>query len=286
MGWQPGPRTRLAAVIGDPVRHSLSPLIHNAAFRAVDLDWAYLAFEVPADGGATAVEAMRALGIDGLSVTMPLKAEVAAAVDTLSADAEALAAVNTVVRQGTVLVGENTDGAGFVNALRIDEGFDPSGKRCLVVGAGGAARAVVRALATSGAHEVVVVARRAEAAAEAVALAGGTGRPGTVDEADAADLVVNATPLGMEDVIELEPVLPVPEQRLGPGQVVADLVYHPLITPFVAAARRRGAVAVNGVGMLLHQAAVAFRLWTGEDAPLDAMSAAVVAELARRDQKS
>jgi shikimate dehydrogenase len=87
-------------------------------------------------------------------------------------------------------------------------------------------------------------------------------------------------------VIELEPELPVPEQRLGPGQVVADLVYHPLITPFVAAARRRGAVAVNGVGMLLHQAAVAFRLWTGEDAPLDAMSAAVVAELARRDQKS
>jgi shikimate dehydrogenase len=286
VAWQPGPRTRLAAVIGDPVRHSLSPLIHNAAFRAVDLDWAYLAFEVPADGGAAAVEAMRALGIDGLSVTMPLKAEVAAAVDALSPDAEALAAVNTVVRQGTVLVGENTDGAGFVNALRIDEGFDPAGRRCLVVGAGGAARAVVRALATSGAREVVVAARRPEAAAEAVALAGGVGRTGTVDEADAADLVVNATPLGMQDVIELEPVLPVPEQRLGPGQVVADLVYHPLITPFVAAARRRGAVAVNGVGMLLHQAAVAFRLWTGEDAPLDAMSAAVVAELARRDQKS
>ena len=271
-------------MIGDPVRHSLSPLIHNAGFRAVDLDWAYLAFEVPAGGGAAAVAAMRALGIDGLSVTMPQKAEVAAATDRLSPDAEALGAVNTVVRQGTVLVGENTDGQGFVNALRVDEGFDPAGKRCLVVGAGGAARAVVRALAAAGAREVVVTARRPEAAAEAVALAGPVGRLGDVDEADGADLVVNATPLGMADVIELDPGLPVPEERLGPGQVVADLVYHPLVTPFVATARRRGAVAVNGVGMLLHQAAVAFRLWTGEDAPLEAMSAAVVAELARRDQ--
>lgn len=282
--WQPGPGTRLAAVIGDPVRHSLSPLIHNTGFRAVDLDWLFLAFEVPIGSGAAAVEAMRTLGIDGLSVTMPQKAEVAAAVDRLSPDAEALGAANTVVRHGSVLVGENTDGAGFVNALRIDEGFDPAGRRCLVVGAGGAARAVVRALAGAGAAEVVVVARRADAAATAAALAGPSGRIGTIEEADGADLVVNATPIGMAGVVALDHALPVPEERLGPGQVVADLVYHPLVTPLLAAARRRGAVAVMGVGMLLHQAAVAFRLWTEEDAPLDAMSAAVLAELARGDQ--
>jgi shikimate dehydrogenase len=278
-------RTRLAGVIGDPVRHSLSPTIHNAGFNAVDLDWVFLAFEVPAGGAGGAVEAMRVLGIDGLSVTMPHKADVAAAVDRLSPAARALAAVNTVVREGAVIVGENTDGDGFINALRIDEGIDPAGMRCLVVGAGGAARAVVRSLELAGASEVIVAARRDDAGERAAALAPKVGRVGTVDETDSVDLVVNATPVGMGEVTALDaPELPVPEERLGSGQVVADLVYHPLVTPLVAAARRRGAVAVNGVGMLLHQAAIAFRLWTGEDAPLEAMSASVLAELARRDQ--
>lgn len=284
MTWAPGGHTRLAAVIGDPVRHSLSPAIHNAGFRAVDLDWAYLAFEVPAGAGGAAVDAVRALGIDGLSVTMPLKAEVAAAVDRLSPSAEALGAVNTVVREGSVLVGENTDGEGFVNALRLDENVEVAGLRCFVVGAGGAARAVIRALGEAGAAEIVVAARRPEAAAEVVRLAPGVARVGTAEEADAADLVVNATPVGMGEVVDLDPALPVEEARLGSGQVVVDLVYHPLVTPLLHAARRRGAVAVNGVGMLLHQAAIAFRLWTGEDAPLEAMSAAVLAELARRTQ--
>lgn len=279
-----GSTTRLAAVIGDPVRHSLSPLLHNAAFGAARLDWAYLAFEVPAGGGAGAVEAMRALGIDGLSVTMPLKAEVAAAVDERSPAADALGAVNTVVREGSVLVGHNTDGDGFVQALRVDEGIDPAGLRCLVLGAGGAAKAVIRSLAQAGAAQIVVVARRPEAAAEAAQLAPGVGRVGTLDEADASELVVNATPVGMGTVVDLEPVLPVPQERLGSGQVVVDLVYHPLVTPLVAAARAQGAVAVNGLGMLLHQAAIAFRLWTGEDAPLEAMSAAVLAELTKRAQ--
>jgi shikimate dehydrogenase len=277
-------RTRLAAVIGDPVRHSLSPTIHNAGFAAVDLDWAFLAFEVPAGGGGAAVEAMRVLGIDGLSVTMPHKADVAAAVDRLSSAARALGAVNAVVREGAVIVGENTDGDGFLNALHIDEGIDPAGMRCLVVGAGGAARAVVRALELAGAAEVIVAARREDAAARAAALAPKVGRTGTVEEAEGLDLVVNATPVGMGEVTALDaPELPVPEERLGSGQIVADLVYHPLVTPLLAAARRRGAVAVNGVGMLLHQAAIAFRLWTGEDAPLEAMSAALLAELARRE---
>lgn len=277
-------RTRLAAVIGDPVRHSLSPTIHNAGFSAVDLDWVFLAFEVPAGGGRGAVEAMRVLGIDGLSVTMPHKADVAAAVDKVSPAARALGAVNAVVREGAVLVGENTDGDGFVNALRVDEGVDAAGMRCLVVGAGGAARAVVRALELAGAAEVIVAARREDAAERAAALAPKVGRVGTVDEADGAALVVNATPVGMGEVTTLDaPDLPVPEERLGSGQLVVDLVYHPLLTPLLAAARRRGAVAVNGVGMLLHQAAIAFRLWTGEDAPLEAMSAALIAELARRE---
>lgn len=288
--------TRLAAVIGDPVRHSLSPVLHNAAFTALDLDWVYVALPVQPGDGARAVAAMSTLGIDGLNVTMPHKAAVAEAVDRCSPVAARLGAVNTVVRSADGLLGESTDGEGFLTALRVDEGFDPDGARCLVVGAGGAARAVVLALAEAGASEVVVVARRQAAAAAAASLAGPAGRPGTAEEADGCALVVNATPLGMDAVVvELPgagtapgavPELPVPERCLGPGQVVADLVYQPMRTPFVEAARARGAVAVNGLGMLIHQAALSFRLWTGEDPPLEVLSAAALAELARRSAAS
>ena len=282
--------TRVAAVIGDPVRHSLSPVLHNAAFAALDLDWVYVALPVPAGQGAAAVAAMATLGIDGLNVTMPHKGDAAAAVDHCSPVAARLGSVNTVTRSTRGVQGDSTDGEGFVRALRTDEGFEPAGTRCLVVGAGGAARAVVLALADAGAAEVVVAARRPEAAAVAAALAGSRGRVGAVDEADGCDLVVNATPLGMGVVVELDagarptppPPLPVPAHRLGPGQLVADLVYQPVRTPLVEAARARGAVACNGLGMLIHQAALSFRLWTGEDPPLEVLSAAAVAELARR----
>ncbi|HWC10761.1 MAG TPA: hypothetical protein VG455_06010, partial [Acidimicrobiales bacterium] len=145
--WAPGSRTRVAAVIGDPVRHSLSPVLHNAAFRALELDWVYLAFEVPGGEAAAALTGMRALGIEGLSVTMPHKGDAAASVDELSAAALAVGAVNTVVPlPDGRLSGDNTDGAGFLASL-AEEGFDPAGQVCLVVGAGGAARAVVHALA-------------------------------------------------------------------------------------------------------------------------------------------
>src|SRR5437899_2992567 len=172
--WRAGGGTHVAAVIGSPVRHSLSPVIHNAAFAALDLDWAYVAFEVEAGAGARAVDAMRVLGLRGLSVTMPHKADVAGAVDRLTPTAEALGAVNTVAwGPRLALVGDNTDGPGFIDAVRIDEGFDPVGRRALVVGAGGGARAVVRALAHAGVGEIVVVNRTAERAEAAVALAPG-----------------------------------------------------------------------------------------------------------------
>lgn len=292
-GWEPGSRTRLAAVIGDPVRHSLSPVIHNAGFRALGLDWAYVAFEVPGGSAPAALAAMRALGIEGLNVTMPHKADAAAAVDRCSPTASALGAVNTVVREGGALVGHNTDGEGFVASVRADAGLDPAGQRCLVLGAGGAARAVVRALAEAGAAEVVVAARRPGAAEVAARLAGAVGRTGTDADADRCALVVNATPVGMagvgpaaggntSGVTGAVPTdLPLAPDRLGPGQVVVDLVYEPLVTPLVATARARGALAANGVGMLIHQAALAFRLWTGEDAPIAAMTTAVHGRLTR-----
>jgi shikimate dehydrogenase len=264
----------VAAVIGDPVDHSLSPAIHNAAFRALDLDWIYVAFPVAAGSGADAVAAMRALDIRGLSVTMPHKADVAAALDRVSTTAERLGAVNTVLWRSGALVGDNTDGDGFVDALRLDEGFEPEGRRCLVVGAGGAARAVILALGNAGAAEVVVVNRSRDRAELAAALTP-AGRVGVAADAGEADLVVNATPLGMGG----DTRLPIEPAHLGSGQLVVDLVYRPAITPLLDAARASGAAAASGLGMLIHQAAHAFRLWTGEDPPLEAMSAATLTAL-------
>jgi shikimate dehydrogenase len=264
--------TRLAGVIGDPVRHSLSPRLHNAAYRALGLDWVYVAFAVPDGGAADALAAVRVLGLAGLSVTMPHKTAVAGLCDTRSPAAEALRSVNTVTPgPDGRLAGDSTDGAGFLRSL-TDAGADAAGRHALVLGSGGAARAVVFALAQEGAR-VTVAARRAPAAADAAALADGVGVSwdDRADAAAAADLIVNATPIGMAG----DPALPLPPEVLGPGHVVADLVYEPRETPLLTAARARGALVVPGLGMLVHQAALQVELWTGRTAPIDAMRAAV-----------
>jgi shikimate dehydrogenase len=268
--------TRLAAVIGSPVRHSLSPVLLNAAFEAARLDWVLVALEVPDGRVPDAFVGVRALGLGGLSVTMPHKEAAAAACDRLSPDAAALGAVNCVVPDGDQLVGHNTDGLGFVAALAADR-VEVAGMACVVLGAGGAARAVALALARAGATEVAVVNRTAARAELAVALLGGVGR--VVAPADASDalaaagLVVNATSIGMGD--PAPDALPVDPAPLHAGQVVADIVYRPLETPLLREARARGATGVNGVPMLVHQAAAAFQLWTGEPAPIGAMAASV-----------
>lgn len=270
--------TRVVGVIGDPVAHSLSPTLHNAAFEALGLDWVYVAFPVSRGRGAEAVAAVSALGLAGLNVTMPHKEDVAAACDEVTADAATLRSANTVVAlpNGRAL-GDSTDGPGFLDAL-ADEKVDVDGKQVLVLGAGGAARAVILALGRAGAM-VTVAARRPEAAESATALApGAQAIPfGAVDPSP-YPLVVNATPLGMSGG---DP-LPVDPEALHAGQAVVDLVYHPADTPLLTAARSQGALAVNGLGMLLHQAARSFTLWTGRAAPIDAMRAAVTATLAQR----
>ena len=269
--------TRVAGLIGDPVGHSLSPLIHNAAFQAVGLDWVYVAFEVQVGAGADAVSGMRALHIDGLSVTMPHKEVVLEAVDRVSNDVAALGAANTIVRIGSELCAHTTDGDGFVDALRAN-GLEPAGIRCMVVGAGGAGRAVVRALSIAGAAEIAVVNRDDARAAKAIQLGGPTARRAHADEAGDFALIINATPLGMGG----ERSVPIDVARIGPGQVVNDLIYHPLVTPLLRAATAQGARVIGGLGMLIHQAARQFQLWTGEAAPIAAMQAAVEAELTRR----
>jgi len=261
--------TRITGLIGNPVAHSRSPAILNAAYAAAGINWVYVAFPVPKGRGGEAVKSARALGLAGLTVTMPHKADAAWACDELTADASALGAVNVVtVRDDDRLAGTSTDGEGFVRSVR-DEGFDPAGADVLVAGAGGAARAIVLALGGAGAR-VTVAARRRDAADTAAGLVPG-GRAVTLGDVDPGvfALVVNATPLGMQGEDG-----PVPVERLNPGQLVVDTVYHPMETPFLAAARARGIHATNGLGMLVHQAALAFELWTGVDAPLVEMRAA------------
>lgn len=266
-------------MIGDPVGHSLSPVLHNAAFAALGLDWVYVAFPVAAGNGADAVAAMRTLGVAGLSVTMPHKAAVAGAVDRLTPIAKRLGVVNTVSLSASTgeTVGDNTDGDGFVDSLRVDEGWDPAGRRCLILGSGGAARSVAPALAAAGAADVAVLARRPDTADEVAALAGDVGRAAAgPHEVAKADLVVNSTPVGMVTHDDELPLGVAPD-HLGPGQLIADLIYNPPLTPLMSVARRRGALAVNGAGMLLHQAGRQFQSWTGKRPPLEAMSAALLA---------
>ena len=265
--------TRVAAVIGDPIHHSRSPAIHNAAFAAARLDWVFVAFPVPLGEGRAAVKSVKSLGLGGMSVTMPHKQDAAWACDELTPDATVLGVVNTVVpTDHGRLHGESTDGEGFLRAVR-DHGVEPATGSALVLGAGGAARAITLALGNAGAR-VTVAARRTSAAESAAGLVRGAEVAGLADvDPGAFDMVVNATPLGMQG----EPP-PIDANRLNPGQFVVDTVYHPMETPLLATARARGVACVNGLGMLVHQAALAFELWTGVDAPLDAMRAAAGAD--------
>ncbi len=277
----PGGGTRVAAVLGDPVRHSLSPVLLNAAFEASGIDWTYVAFEVPAASLPDAFAGLRALGIAGASITMPHKEAAAVCADRLSPTAERLGAVNCIVNDGGVLTGHNTDGTGFVRSLEHSFSFDPRGRRCVVFGAGGSARSIVLALADAGADEIIVVNRTLGRAERAAALAGDRGEVVSIEgigsDLSDADLVVNATSVGMGEPGPGD--MPFDGSALHEGQLLVDIVYKPLETPLLSAARRSGATAANGVAMLAHQAAVQFELWTGSPAPIEPMLAAVADRL-------
>jgi shikimate dehydrogenase len=269
-------RTRLAAVIGSPVRHSLSPALHNAAFAAAGLDWRFVALEVAPGAAADAISAMRTLGIGGFAVTTPHKADAAAAVDEVDAASSALRSVNTVVlRDDGSTFGVSTDGEGFVDSLRAADA-DPAGRRVVVLGAGGAARSIVDALGRAGAADVVIVNRSAGSAGAAAGLAT-VARVGALGEVAGADLLVNATSVGMgSDECPVDPGV------LHGGLVVADIVYHPIETALLRAARAVGAGTVDGLGMLVHQAARQQLLWTGVAPDPAVIRAAAEAELAAR----
>ena len=267
--------SEFVGILGWPLSHTLSPIIHAAAFREVGLDWVYLRFEVPPDELPSAVAGLRALGAMGGNVTMPHKGTVVPHLDDVSGDARVVGAVNTIQRVGDRLVGHNTDVDGFRELVTGDAGFDPAGRSALVLGSGGAARAVVKALDELGVSEIRIAARAPEKAGALTDLASTRmSTPASWADAPAlassSDLVVNCTPVGMDggDVL--------PGARWREGQVVFDLVYDPPTTPLLEGARRDGIPAWGGLGMLVHQAAAAFRIWTGQEAPIETMSAAAL----------
>ncbi len=280
--------TQIVGVVGDPVGHSFSPIVHNAAFGALGIDWAYVAFPVVAVNGSQVVAAMKTLGIRGLSVTTPHKDVVAGFVDEVSSDVRLLGAANTLVRLADGRVrAETTDGLGCIAALS-QGGCDVAGKRCVVLGAGAAGRAVILALARSGADSIVVINRNPERAETGAELGRAAGAPTTVGGSNAvhdSDVVINSTSVGLGAAID-DPSALLPEVKLvGSGQVFHDLTYHPLETAMMRLASERGATVIGGLGMLINQAALQFKFWTGEDAPIEVMFEAARGELARRSSR-
>ena len=275
-------RRRVAALIGSPVAHSLSPAIHQAAFDAAGVDWAYVAFDVGPGRAAEAIDAMRVLGLAGLSVTMPHKHDVAAAVDRLDPAAEALGSVNTVSWHDDELVGSSTDGAGFVSSL-ADDGVDITGADVAVIGAGGAARSVIDELGRSGAASVSIINRTAERAESACRLTA-VASVGSADDIAGAHIVINASSVGMgvDPAGAAADQLPCDPALLHAEQVVVDLVYHPLQTAWLRCAEQAGARAIDGLGMLIHQAALQQQAWLGERPDVDVMRRAALAALAAR----
>jgi shikimate dehydrogenase len=270
-----GGSSSFVGILGWPLEHTLSPVIHNVGFRRLALDWTYLSWPVEPALLADAVRGLRALGARGANVTMPHKETVIEYLDELSGDAREVGAVNTIQRLGARLIGHNTDVDGFSEFLAGDAGVDVAGKRALVLGSGGAARAVVKALDALGAGEIAVAARNPAKADPVAGLARQTSAHteewrNAPKLAGEVDVVVNATPLGASGEH------PLPEVAFRTGQCVVDLIYVPPSTPLVDAARADGAQAWGGLGMLVRQAAASFTIWTGQAAPLEAMSAAAI----------
>jgi shikimate dehydrogenase len=270
-------QANVAAVIGWPISQSLSPVIHNAAFRHHGDNWSYVAYPVEPGDASSAIAAMRSGGLQGLNVTMPHKDAVADLVDELDKSAESIHAVNTVVRTSDGrLRGYSTDGEGLLRAIRINANWDPAGKKICVLGAGGAARSAVDAFSRAGVASIFVVNRTAEKAVQAIGDSN-VAVVGSQSNIHECDIVFNATSVGMGTDESL-----VSAELLHEGQLVIDAVYHPLETRLLRDAKSRGATVLDGLWMLIHQACVAQVLWLGREPDYQVMRNAAVQELAAR----
>ena len=265
--------TRLAAVVAKPIKHSISPFIHNTAFEKTAVNGVYLAWEIEAEDLEATVVNIRRYNMFGINLSMPYKQEVIQYLDELTPSARLIGAVNTVVNKNGTLIGYNTDGKGFFKSL---PSFAIQGKKMTILGAGGAATAIIAQAALDQAEEIFVFTRHAsydKTVSKMVAISRQTkSRIQVLSLEDSAllqekinqsDLLVNGTSVGMDGIN-----MPLPEQiELSRQILVADVIYKPFETPFLKWARSQKVEAVNGLGMLLYQAAEAFELWTGQSMP-------------------
>ena len=280
--------TRVAGIFGDPISHTLSPAMHNAAFEAVGLNAVYVPFHVKAESkGAlkAAVESVRAMNMMGVNVTIPHKERVMRFLDEVDPHAIDIGAVNTIVNRDGKLFGCNTDGPGYLLSLRKETGFRPAGKKVVIIGAGGAARGILYSLLGLNPASVVLANRtikRADALASEFAKKFSV--PVETSELDravmekalcSADLVVNTTSIGMMGKGELG----LPMKALPSKAVVSDIVYRPLKTGLIKAAEKMGLKTHAGLGMLVRQGAIGFELWTGRKAPVSVMEKAALKAL-------
>ncbi len=283
-------KTRVCGLIGDPVEHSMSPVMHNAAFREIGIDYLYLPFRVKKEELSKAIEGMRALNMRGLNVTIPHKVAVLQFLDELDNLAEKIGAVNTIVNDDGVLKGYNTDGAGFLQAL-LEKGIGPEGKNIVILGAGGASRAISFTLADRGAHLVILnrlleldwakeLASRISQtfAQEVTALE--LNRENLARVLDKTDILVNATSVGMSPNTDETPF---DSDLLRPDIIVYDIVYNPIKTRLLREAEMIGAKTIDGIDMLIWQGAIAFEKWTGQKAPVKLMKQEAIKLLERQN---
>jgi len=274
-------KAELVACLGQPVAENPTGAMQEAAFHALGLNWRYLTIEVPPAKLCDAIMGVRAFGMQGINLTIPHKVAVIEYLDEIAPDAAIIGAVNTVRRSDNRLIGENTDGKGFLRGVRADAGVDPKGKRVVILGAGGAARAIVTELALAGASDVLVLNRSASRGEQMVAdVLSKTNAPirfaqwlGTYAVPGDTDILVNATSIGLYPDVDSMP--PVTLDSAHPGMLVCDVVFNPPETLLIRAARRRGLAVLDGLAMLVYQGVIGFELWTGQKAPEEVMKDAL-----------
>ena len=279
-------KTKVCGVIGDPIEHTMSPVMHNAAFKELGLDYLYVSFRVRKEELGKAVESIRALNIRGLNVTTPHKVAIIPFLDELDPLVERIGAVNTIVNDDGVLTGYNTDATGFLQAL-LDKGVKPERKNTVILGAGGASRAISFILAERGAHLVILnrlleldwaeeLAQRISQVFKKEVRALELDEKNLEMMLEGADILINATSVGMSPDVDETPV---PARLLKPALIVFDIVYNPIQTRLLKEAEAAGAQTIGGLDMLVWQGAIAFEKWTGRKAPLDLMRREVIKAL-------
>lgn len=279
-------KTKTLGIFGYPISHTLSPAMHNAVIKALGLDMAYLPFEVKPSNLKEAINGIKSLGIIGVNITIPHKESVIRFLDAISEEARLVGAVNTIVNKDRKLIGYNTDGSGYIASLKEELGFNPKSKRIIIIGAGGAARGILAALAAQKPKSITVANRTLSRAVSLIKAFKEKFRDTRFEAIDLdnnmlkiffnrVDLLINTTSVGMKQGKALK----IPLETLPKIAIVSDIIYNPLETLLLKKAKKLGLTTHGGLGMLVHQGARSFKLWTGMDAPMNVMRKAALKAL-------